>query len=67
MPEQLQEVSILDVPRKYLLQNGMVDIGEELPDVALQDPTCASVILGNDAAEIPETIHGFVRTLIDTA
>ena len=45
----------------------MINGSEELLDVAFQYPALLGVILGDFACEIFESLHSFVRTLVQTA
>ena len=45
----------------------MVNVRKELSNIAFQDPARPSIVLGNDACEIPEPIHSLVRSFVDSA
>jgi len=41
----------------------MINIRKKLLDIAFQDPTSTSVVLGNFAGEVAETVYGAVSSL----
>ncbi len=67
MFQQFLQVIVFDMSRQNIFQNFVIDICKKFPDVALQNPTRTRMIFRNDATKFRETIHGFVRSFVDTA
>lgn len=62
--EQPERIPIGNLVPKNLHQNFMIDIGEELSDIAFEHPRSARVIAGDLPRERTKAIHGAVRSFV---
>lgn len=62
--EQPQRTLISDPFAEDIHQNFVIDICEELPNVAFEYPCCACVIARNLAGKLSKPVHCTVRALV---
>lgn len=64
--EQPQRVIVCDTATQDAHQDLMINVGEKLPDIALEHPSGSRIVAGDLARELPEPMHRAMRSLVFT-